>query len=135
MHIHQSSVFCRAPTNGSGVAGLSLLSHGHATAALVTLHQAGLHARSKLLLTSTLTLCHLKRVPHRCCGACLPAAQKTVPCPMLSVASAVLSGPQCFLNLNPSLHSLWSNSQNGLGNILNAEWTCQQEYTQGTQDL
>lgn len=56
------------------------------------------------------------------CGAYLPSVQTTLPCPVLSIASAVLSGPQCLWNLNPSLHVLWSNSRNGLGNILNAEW-------------
>lgn len=56
------------------------------------------------------------------CGARSPSAQKALPCPRLWVPFAVLSGTQCFLNPNPSLHTLWSNSQNGLGNILNAEW-------------
>lgn len=56
------------------------------------------------------------------CGAYLPSVQKTLPYPMLSVASAMICGPPCVLNLNPNLHVLCSNSWNGLGNILNAEW-------------
>lgn len=82
-----------------------------------------LWSRTKLLLTSMLILQppgeYTTLLLH---GACLPSVQKTLPCPMQSVASAMLFGPQRSLNLNPSLHVLWSNSQNGLGNILNAEW-------------
>lgn len=54
--------------------------------------------------------------------AYLPSAQKDLPCPTLSVATAVLSGPQCLPSLNPGLWILWCDSRNSLGNILNAEW-------------
>lgn len=56
MHFCQSSVFCCTPTNSNGRAGLPWLSHSLATAALAPLHQAMLCTRSKLLLTSMLTV-------------------------------------------------------------------------------
>lgn len=56
------------------------------------------------------------------CVAYLSSARKALPCPTLSVGTAVLSGPRHLLNPNPGLRILWSDSRNGLGNILNAEW-------------